>query len=435
MVRLPIELSSQQLDSEQENHLASPSTITLDEASEAQTQSSLPPVDRGKDAWLFLVASFFMEGLVWGAPRSLISQKGVLFFMFPVVVTILRMYPRQARWAPLVGLVVMCLTLTVSSFSQTVPHLIVTQGVIYALAGSVSYCPCMNWVGEWFVERRGFAYGVMWSGTGLGGCAIPLVLEFLLRKYGFRTTLRIWAVALFVLTMPVIYFGKRRLPVTSAVRPRLSSLRFIWNRTFLLYQTASIIQSLGFFLPFIYLPNYARTILGAKPFLEALTVILINGSAAIGTAVMGSLTDRLHATTCILICTIGTALGIFSLWGFATHLAVLYVFSIVYGLFAGSYVATWPGIVRQMLSDSLSGDHLSSGQAYDPTIIHGLLTAGRGIRNIISGPLSEVLIKGMATGRGTSAWDSGYSTMIAFTGSTALVGGITFLWRRIGWIG
>lgn len=28
----------------------------------------LPPVDRGKDAWLFLAASFVIEALVWGMP-------------------------------------------------------------------------------------------------------------------------------------------------------------------------------------------------------------------------------------------------------------------------------------------------------------------------------------------------------------------------------
>jgi hypothetical protein len=27
---------------------------------------SLPPVDRGKDAWLFLAACFMIEALVWG---------------------------------------------------------------------------------------------------------------------------------------------------------------------------------------------------------------------------------------------------------------------------------------------------------------------------------------------------------------------------------
>ncbi|KAJ4125906.1 hypothetical protein NW765_001681 [Fusarium oxysporum] len=30
--------------------------------------SSLPPVDGGKDAWLFLAASFMVEALTWGFP-------------------------------------------------------------------------------------------------------------------------------------------------------------------------------------------------------------------------------------------------------------------------------------------------------------------------------------------------------------------------------
>jgi hypothetical protein len=33
---------------------------------EGHTQFSLPPVDGGKDAWLFLFASFLLEALVWG---------------------------------------------------------------------------------------------------------------------------------------------------------------------------------------------------------------------------------------------------------------------------------------------------------------------------------------------------------------------------------
>lgn len=32
---------------------------------------SLPPVDGGKDAWLFLAACFMIEALVWGAWRGL----------------------------------------------------------------------------------------------------------------------------------------------------------------------------------------------------------------------------------------------------------------------------------------------------------------------------------------------------------------------------
>jgi MFS family permease len=139
----------------------------------------------------------------------------------------------------------------------------------------------------------------------------------------------------------------------------------------MLYQEESIIESLGFFLSLVYLPTYDRTMLGAKPFLASLTIILANGSTAIGTAMIGSLTNHLHVNTCIMICTVGAQLGIFLLWGFARHLETLYLFSVAYRLFAGSYMATWAGIVRQINSHAVNEGTAAVGQAFDPTMILG----------------------------------------------------------------
>ena len=45
-----------------------------------------------------------------------------------------------------------------------------------------------------FVRRKGLAYGVAWAGTGFGGSVVPFVLDWLLRTYGARASLSIWAV-------------------------------------------------------------------------------------------------------------------------------------------------------------------------------------------------------------------------------------------------
>lgn len=37
-----------------------------DETAERETAQSLPRVDGGKDAWLFLAACFMLEALIWG---------------------------------------------------------------------------------------------------------------------------------------------------------------------------------------------------------------------------------------------------------------------------------------------------------------------------------------------------------------------------------
>ncbi|KAM7223845.1 Major facilitator superfamily domain containing protein [Rhypophila decipiens] len=452
----------------------------------------LPPVDSGKDAWLFLAACFVLECLVWGVPFSFgvfqnyydthdpfmgssdiavigTCSMGIMYLDTPLIMGLLRRFPRQGRWSPIFGLVIMCLGIALSSFSTTVTHLIVTQGILYAIGGSIAYSPCIVYLDEWFVKRKGLAYGIMWSGTGLAGVVLPLLLEYLLDKYGFKTTLRLWSGLVFVLTAPLAWFIKPRLPHSSSSKscspqaaPRYNplALRFLLSKKFTLYQLANVVEALGFFLPGIYLPSYARSTLGASPFPSALTVLLVNVASVVGCVAMGWLIDRLHVTTCILVSTVGATLGSFLLWGFSTNLPVLYVFCVVYGVFAGSFTSAWPGIMREMTKGPEhntqnnntkeangvidANDHHSSssgggeeyGNKVDPIMVFAFLALGRGVGNVVSGPLSEVLVRGGSPWKGQAlgGYGSGYGSLIAFTGATAFFGGASYVWKKLGWL-
>ncbi|KAI9155025.1 MFS transporter asaE [Paramyrothecium foliicola] len=420
---------------------------------------SLPPVDGGKDAWLFLAACCLVEALVWGFPYSFgIFQDyyrahdnfkessdiavigtcalGIMYLDVPLFMALQRMFPRVFRYGPFVGLLVMCIALGLSSLSQTTTHLILSQGILFAIGGSICYCPCLFYLNEWFVERKGLAYGVMWSGTGIGGFAIPMLLEYFLGRYGFRTTLRIWTVALFVLTIPLVYFIKPRLPPSATTHIKAYKLGFVFDRFFVLYFLANFIEALGFFLPGIYLPSYARSTLGAGSFPAALTIIAVNIASTFGCVVMGFLIDRLHVTTCIMLSTLGTVISTFLLWGLATNLPVLYVFCIMYGFFAGAYTSTWPGIMRQIgATPSTSSDSAASTTHFDPMMIFGILALSRGVGNMVSGPLSEALFMGMPwKGQAFGGYGSGYGSLITFTGITAVVGGAPYVCKKIGWM-
>ena len=357
-----------------------------------------------------------------------------MYVDIPLVMGIQRIYPVLGRWSPVIGLTIMCISLAMSSFSQTVGQLILMQGVLYAIGGSISYCPCLLYMDEWFAKRKGLAYGIMWSGTGLAGFSLPLLLEFFLNKYGFRTTLRIWSVALLVLTLPLAFFIKPRLPQSATTHIKPFNLGFTLSRTFMLHQAANIIQGLGFFIPSIYLPTYARS-LGAGTFTSALTLLLVNVASTVGCLAMGSMTDYLHVTTCLMVAGVGSGLGTFLLWGFASSLPLLFVYCIVYGLFAGPYTSTWTGIMKQVTTEMGSSSRRGGGTTFDPTMVIGVLSSGRGIGNILSGPLSQVLVKGMPwKGEAVAGYGSGYGPLIAFTGITALIGGSTVICRHVGWM-
>ncbi|KAI0879155.1 major facilitator superfamily domain-containing protein [Hypoxylon argillaceum] len=414
---------------------------------------SLPPVDGGKDAWLFLAAVFVVDGLVWGFPFAFgvfqnyynshqpfagqpsivvigTSSMGIMYLTAPIIMGFAQSFGRWTRWNPLIGLVIMALALALSSFATSTTHLILSQGILYGLGGGISHCSCIVLLGEWFVNRKGLAYGIMWSGTGLAGVVLPLLLESLLDSLDFRNTLRLWAGLMIVLAAPLTFFIKPRLPPSATSHVRRFNLWFLVSPAFLVYQTANIVESMGFFLPSIYLPTYASRTLGASSLSAAMTILLINIASVFGCVSMGWFIDRFHVTTCIILSTIGATVSVLVIWGLSSSLGLLYLFCIAYGLFAGSFTSAWPGIMRDMTQ--LGKD--SHKVPVDPNMVFGFLCAGRGIGNVISGPLSESLMRGLPWKGETAAYGygSGYGSLIVFTGVTALLGGASFVWRRLG---
>ncbi|KAI1177169.1 major facilitator superfamily domain-containing protein [Nemania sp. FL0916] len=413
---------------------------------------SLPPTDGGKDAWLFLAAVFVVDALVWGFPFAFgvfqnyynshapfagqpgivtigTSSMGIMYLTTPIIMGVYQALRHWARWMPLIGLIIMALALALSSFATNTTHLIITQGILYGLGGGITYCPCIVYLGEWFVKRKGLAYGIMWSGTGLAGVIFPLLLESLLDSLGFRTTLRLWAGLLLVLTAPLSFLIKPRLPPSASSQFRFFNLWFVISPAFLVYQTANIVEATGFFLPGLYLPTYARSTLGAPSLSAATTILLVNVSSVFGCVAMGWFIDRFHVTTCILLSTIGATTSVLVIWGLSSSLGLLYFFCIAYGLFAGSFTSAWPGIMRDMTQKSQS----SSTGPVDPNMVFGFLSAGRGLGNVVAGPLSESLIRGrLYVDQAAYGYGSGYGSLIIFTGVTALLGGASFVWRRLG---
>ncbi|KAK7923317.1 hypothetical protein PG985_007388 [Apiospora marii] len=423
----------------------------------ARQEFSLPPVDTGKDAWCFLAACWAVEALVWGFSFSFgvfqdyysshepfsgsgniasigTSTMGVMYIGTSVVIALCRLFPRRARWFTLAGLSVASLAMALSSLCRTVPQLIGVQGVLFGAAGCFAYSPCVLYIDEWFVRRKGMAYGIMWSAGGFGGVVLPLLLESLLGRFGFATAMRIWSGILFAAAAPLALFIKPRLPhsPSASSRVRTFDLAYVKTRLFALHQLANVIQATGYFLPGIYLPAYARAQFGASGFLAALTVLLVNIAATVGSVLMGSLSDRLHVTTCVVFSALGGTTAVLLIWGLSSSLGVLYLFCVAYGLFAGGGRPCGRASCARATESAASSEGQGQGNV-DPIMVFGWLCVGRGVGNVISGPLSESLLKGMPwQGLAGAGYGSGYGSLIVYTGVTGLLSGTSFVWKRLG---
>ena len=80
----------------------------------------------------------------------------------PVAFGVLVAFPRLRRWAAPFGFLIMCCALAFSSFATTTTQLIVSQGVSYGIGASIAYAPTIIFLDDWFVRRKGLAFGIMW---------------------------------------------------------------------------------------------------------------------------------------------------------------------------------------------------------------------------------------------------------------------------------
>lgn len=130
------------------------------------------------------------------ACNMLTSRQGILYLSSPFTFGILTRWPRLRRWFGPVGLALTAIGFLVSSFATKVWQLIATQGVICAIGSGLLFTPTTLYLDEWFVKRKGLAYGVMWAGKSITGVGMPFAAEASLRKFGPAVTLRAWSVAI-----------------------------------------------------------------------------------------------------------------------------------------------------------------------------------------------------------------------------------------------
>jgi hypothetical protein len=224
----PIQLSNLQI-----SHTHIPSEATNPQTFFSDQTPTLPSVDGGLAAWRLLLVAFIFEALLWGFPLSFgvfqeyyaalpafknsayisaigTTASGISYLGAPLATPLIRRWPKYRTHMILVGWPLCILGLLAGSFADTLGTLLVTQGIMYGVGFIIFYYPILSMVDEFWIRRRGMAYGLLCSASGASGAVMPVLLQVLLRKYGYQTTLRAVAVALVVLTGPLIPLLKGR---------------------------------------------------------------------------------------------------------------------------------------------------------------------------------------------------------------------------------
>lgn len=247
---------------------------------------------------------------------------------------------------------------------------------------------------------------------------MPFVLQALLDSYGYRVTLRAVAVALTFLTGPLIPLLKGRVPSSSG--QRVATHRWNWtffrSPQFWVYSISNLLQGFGYFFPSLYLPSYASSI-GLGGTSGALLLALMSIFQVGGQFVFGLLSDsKVPLDLLASISTVMAAIACIAIWRLAESLPVLLIFAMIYGFFGAGFTATWARMSMSVTEDDNAGP-----------IVFSLLNFGKGIGNVLAGPIGGALIANgrMVEEKGRAE----YRWVVVFT-STCMFASAGMIWAR-----
>ncbi|KAF2794590.1 MFS general substrate transporter [Melanomma pulvis-pyrius CBS 109.77] len=373
------------------------------------------------------------------------TSNGVMYLSMPFLFALFtKRWARYRQIASLCGALLACVSFVLSSFSKDVWHLVATQGVLAALGCALVFSPTTLSLGEWFSTKnricnRSLAYGICLSTKNIVGSTCPFIFRGLLDRYGFRTTLIVWAgitAGTFILSIFMIQTPRSSI-TTSTPRGRKIPWHFLKHQTFWIYSIATLLQSAGYGIPQTYLTEYARNVSALSPTFSTLLLTLINIPGICSSTFFGFVSDNKHfhlsAPTVTAISAVSSALAVFLFWGLAAQggIALLVLFALTFGFFASGYSATWGGIMNDIEHDAAQNN-----EAIDSGVLYGLLNGARGIGYVSGGLLSVPLIKaGSTVSTGRFGYGSTYGPLIIFTGLSLAFGGwgLAFRpkWKRV----
>ncbi|KAF7927568.1 uncharacterized protein EAE98_005950 [Botrytis deweyae] len=368
------------------------------------------------------------------------TSNGVMYLSMPLLFLLFtKRWARYRQTAALAGALLACLSFVLSAWSTHVWHLVVTQGILSSFGCALIYSPTTLSLGEWYsTHNRAVAYGIVLSCKNIVGSACPFLLRVLLDTYGFRTTLRIWAALLIGTSIPAIYLIPTHPSNLSSPHQRTRKIpwEFLHHRTFWIYTIAIILQSSGYGIPQTYLNTYAHDVTLLSQTTATLLLTLFNIPGVLSSFCFGYLSDNkrfpLSATTVTSISALASALSAFLFWGLTSpgSMALLVLFSLTFGFFAGGYSATWGGILKEMEREAAERN-----EPIDTGVLYGLLNGARGIGYVSGGLAGVPLLKAgsVGVGWGHFGYGTSYGPLIIFTGLSSVFGGWGLVWKWKKW--
>ncbi|KAL1855893.1 hypothetical protein Daus18300_010871 [Diaporthe australafricana] len=405
---------------------------TSSPAPEIKAARTIP--NGGLQAWLQVVGAFFLYFNTWGLLSSYGSfqayyETGLLrgYTAFEIstigsVQSFLLVFlgfltgpvydAGHYRYLLGAGSLLVVLGTLTQSFCTEFWQLLLAEGFCIGVG-----CGCLSIMSVaitafWFNTKLPIANGIAACGSGVGGVVFPIVIKNLLPKIGFGWTVRV--VALIVVVTLAICNIVLRGPGASAKRRALVHRESLTDWPYVALIFAYFTVFLGLYTPFFYVESFAVGSHITSEDTAFYLLAVVNLASILGRIIpnihlsdmMGPM-NMITATTIILA---ATSLGFIGV----RNVAGVFVVSVVYGFFTGTFFALQPTIFVRLTGDmSVMGTRF--GMAFS-IMSFGLL---------IGSPISGVLQRAIGSYNASWVWAAitlAVGSVLLFVSRTLKVG-------------
>ncbi|KAI8087855.1 major facilitator superfamily domain-containing protein [Gilbertella persicaria] len=281
------------------------------------------------------------KGSVDSTELSFVGTIGFSFCGLMGPVTPLFMSLVGARWLLFFGTILISAGLILASFSTQVWQLYITQSVMHGMGAALLYIVSMSISPQWFVKRRGFAMGVMVSGSGVGGLIMPFVMTSLNESLGGAWCYRVLGIITFVISLLstlLLREKKSKLPGNATKKFQLANMMdmsICKDSNFIIWCIVGNLSMLSYFIPAFYLPSHATKI-GLKPSQGSTLVAVFSAVNVLGRIFSGFLGDHVGVVNTNIMFLFVCGLSSLFIWTFANSFITLLIFILIYGFMSGA---------------------------------------------------------------------------------------------------
>ncbi|KAI8148165.1 major facilitator superfamily domain-containing protein [Fennellomyces sp. T-0311] len=250
----------------------------------------------------------------------------------------------------LIGTLFIAVGMIIAGFSTQIWHLYMTQGICFGIGVSFMYVTIMAVAPQYFDRKRGFALGLIASGSGIGGLIMPFIMTPINRSLGGGWTYRILGFICLACDLLACILVKDRVPQPRGRKKLSDIIKFdvFKSGSFRIWCGGATMQMIGYFIPFFFVPSHA-THLGLSDSQGSSVVAVSAAMNFVGRIVCGYVADRFGLINTNILYLVISSLASFLIWVFAYTYGTLMAYMAIFGFFCGSYFTLVSPITASIL--------------------------------------------------------------------------------------